>query len=98
LLLGAAIASGDASLLRYAFADRLHERYREESAPLLATIRALLPEGAVGVTLSGSGPSVVVWAETARADEVAKALRASLGDDAAVLRLGVAGRGAHVTD
>jgi homoserine kinase len=29
------------------------------------------PDGTVGVTLSGSGPSVVVWAETARADDVA---------------------------
>jgi homoserine kinase len=98
MLLGTAIASGDATLLGDAFEDRLHEGYRAESAPLLGAIRAQLPEGAVAVTLSGSGPSVVIWAETARADEVAESLRASLRDDAAVLRLGVARRGAHLTD
>ena len=34
-LLGAAIASGDASLLADAFSDRLHEQYRVDGAPLL---------------------------------------------------------------
>ena len=34
-LLGAAVASGDAELLRAAFNDRLHEQYRAGDAPLL---------------------------------------------------------------
>jgi homoserine kinase len=40
-------------------------------APHLAEIRASLPDGALGATLSGSGPTVIVWAEKARAGEVA---------------------------
>src|SRR5207248_10281901 len=62
-LLGAAIASGDAALLGNAFHDRLHEQYRAAGAPLLGLLRERLPAGAAGATLSGSGPSVVVWAE-----------------------------------
>jgi homoserine kinase len=60
-LLGAGLAGGDARLLAAAFDDRLHEPYRP--SPLLDAIRADLPPGAVGATLSGSGPSVIVWAE-----------------------------------
>ena len=87
-LLGAALASGSPTLFAAALADRLHEPYRVANAPLLAEIRADLPEGALGATLSGSGPTVIVWAEAGRADEVAGALRAH---DAEVLTLAVAG-------
>jgi homoserine kinase len=62
-LLGAGMARGDARLLAAAFEDRLHQPYRPSS--LLDEIRAELPEGAVGATLSGSGPTVIVWAEDA---------------------------------
>ena len=41
-LLGAAIASGDAELLRDAFDDRLHEQYRIGNAPLLQALRDAL--------------------------------------------------------
>jgi homoserine kinase len=64
-LLGAALASGSAPLFGHALADRLHEPYREAGAPLLPAVRADLPLGALGATLSGSGPSVVVWTENA---------------------------------
>jgi homoserine kinase len=95
-LLGAAVASGDAELLRAAFDDRLHEQYRADSAPLLGVIRASVTDEAVGVTLSGSGPSVVVWAPHDRAEAVAERLRASLPDDTRVLPLRVAQRGARL--
>jgi homoserine kinase len=64
-LLGAGLARGDAALLAASFDDRLHERYRP--SPLLDQLRAEPPAGAAGATLSGSGPSVVVWAEDADA-------------------------------
>jgi homoserine kinase len=64
-LLGAAAASGRADLFRAALDDRLHEPYRESS--LVAELRADPPESAQGATLSGSGPTVVVWAEDAAA-------------------------------
>jgi homoserine kinase len=70
-LLGAALARGDASLFSASADDRLHEPYRAPNAPHLAAIRADLPAGALGATLSGSGPTVIVWAEKARAGEVA---------------------------
>jgi homoserine kinase len=62
-LLGAAIASGDDRLFAASHDDRLHEPYRAVTAPLLAELRAGLPGGALGATLSGSGPTVIVWAE-----------------------------------
>ena len=61
-LLGAGLASGAPDLLSEAFADRLHEPYRAPNAPLLEAIRTKLPSAAAGVTLSGSGPTVIVWA------------------------------------
>lgn len=62
-LLGAAVASGDRRLFAASHDDRLHEPYRAARAPLLAELRADLPDGAIGATLSGSGPTVIVWAE-----------------------------------
>jgi homoserine kinase len=73
-LLGAALAGGDAELLAASAGDRLHEPYRSASAPHLAEIRSDPPPGALGATLSGSGPTVVVWAERDRAGEVAAEL------------------------
>lgn len=96
-MLGAAIAGGDVSLLRDAFDDRLHEQYRIADAPLLQALRDHAPDGTVGVTLSGSGPSVVVWAENTRAADVALELKESLPDDTMVLPLRVAQEGAKRT-
>jgi homoserine kinase len=90
-LLGAAIASGDAELLLAAFHDRLHEPYRAADAPLLEELGADLP-----VTLSGSGPSVVVWADEDRADDLAGELRRRLSPDTTVLPLRVAQEGARL--
>jgi homoserine kinase len=60
-LLGAAAASGNPDLFAAALADRLHEPYRP--SPILAAVREALPCGAAGATLSGSGPTVIVWAD-----------------------------------
>ncbi len=70
-LLGAAAAAGDADLFAAALTDRLHEPYRP--SPILAAIRDDLPPGARGATLSGSGPTVIVWADDA--GRCAEALR-----------------------
>jgi homoserine kinase len=61
-LLGAAVASGSAELFAAAADDRLHEPYRAPQAPVLADVRKRLPDGALGATLSGSGPTVIIWA------------------------------------
>jgi homoserine kinase len=62
-LLGAGVAAGRADWFRAALSDRVHEPYR--GSELLDEIRAELPDGAVGATLSGSGPTVIVWADDA---------------------------------
>src|SRR5262249_56570499 len=65
LLLGAGLAAGNAEWLSAALADRLHEPYR--ATPLLDQIRSDLPTAARGATLSGSGPTVLVWADDPKA-------------------------------
>ncbi len=60
-LLGAAIASGDGDLFVRALVDRLHQPYRPSK--ILDAVHADLPPGARGATLSGSGPTVIVWAD-----------------------------------
>jgi len=67
-LLGAALAAGSQELFAAALDDRLHEPYRAATAPLLAAVRERLPAGALGATLSGSGPTVIVWAPASGAD------------------------------
>jgi homoserine kinase len=77
VLLGAAISSGSAALFAAALDDRLHEPYRAAKAPLLAAARAELPEGALGATISGSGPTVIVWARADAVDDCSAALATS---------------------
>ena len=92
-LLGAALASGSPGLFAAALDDRLHEPYRAASAPLLAAVREEPPAGALGTTVSGSGPSVMVWAREDEGDAVA----AELSDrfpDVRVLWLSVSKEGA----
>jgi homoserine kinase len=92
-LLGAAVVSGSAELFAAAADDRLHEPYRAPSSPLLAAVRERLPDGALGATLSGSGPTVVVWARPEEAGACASNLVERF-PDAAVLRLSISPSGA----
>jgi homoserine kinase len=71
-LLGAALASGSEQLFAAALDDRLHEPYR---SAFLADVRGQLPASALGATLSGSGPTVIVWARAAAAEECLADLR-----------------------
>jgi homoserine kinase len=96
MLLGAAVASGSADLLREAFHDRLHEPYRMNGSSLLRRLRDGLPPGAAAVTLSGSGPSVVVWAERDQVSTVVAALQRDLPSDTQVLPVRVAQEGARL--
>jgi homoserine kinase len=93
-LLGAALASGSEELFAEALEDRLHEPYRSRDAPLLESVRARLPEGALGTTISGSGPSVIVWARPEAATACAQALTVRY-PDVRVIELAVPSRGAH---
>ena len=88
-LLGAGAASGDADVFAAGLHDRLHEPYRPSWA--LRALRADLPPGSRGATLSGSGPTVIVWADDTEACEAALADRFPDHD---VLVLAVSPRGA----
>jgi homoserine kinase len=93
-LLGAALAAGSPELFAEALADRLHEPYRAAGAPLLEQVRAEPPPGMLGATISGSGPTVIVWT---RAEAVATCAQqlASRYPEIDVLTLSVSARGAH---
>jgi homoserine kinase len=92
-LLGSALAGGSTELFAEALTDRLHEPYRAESAPLLGAVRQALPAGALGATLSGSGPAVIVWAQNAEAASCEAELATRFPNER-VLRLEVATIGA----
>ena len=96
-LLGAALASSSADLFAEALADRIHEPYRADGAPLLATVREEPPAGALGSTLSGSGPTVIVWARPDTVAACVTELEARF-PDVAVRVLNVSPRGAHVDE
>jgi homoserine kinase len=88
-LLGAALASGDAHLLAAAFHDRLHEPYRSVAAPLLGRLQEKPARGSAGVTLSGSGPTIIVWARHEESQACAEEL-AERFPDCRVLAFAVA--------
>jgi homoserine kinase len=93
-VLGAALATGSSELFAEALADRLHEPYRAVGAPLLAAVRDDPPAAALGATLSGSGPTVIVWARPDSARACAQELEARF-PDVSVLTLSVSPEGAH---
>ena len=88
-LLGAGAASGNASLFAAALNDWLHEPYRPSE--VLDAVRTSPPAACSGATLSGSGPTVIVWASNSGA--CAADLRARFPEHR-VVELEVAPRGA----
>jgi homoserine kinase len=92
-LLGAALALERADLLADAFDDRLHEPYRAATAPAFAQLRRDPPRGGAGVTISGSGPTVIVWARPGTTSACVAELEERF-PEARVLRLEVTDRGA----
>ena len=58
-----ALHSGNYQLLKQAFADRLHQPYRQQLVPGLESALKLEHEDLLGVCLSGAGPSIVAIAE-----------------------------------
>jgi homoserine kinase len=88
-LLGAALAAGSETLFAAALDDRLHEPYR---SAFLADVRVDLPASALGAVLSGSGPTVIVWARRGSQDECLSELRRRWPDvEAMPLRISSSG-------
>jgi homoserine kinase len=71
----AGCATGDAELIRAGLEDILVEPQRAHLLPALAPVKAVaLGAGALGCSVSGSGPSVFAWALERDADAVAAAM------------------------
>ncbi len=98
-LLVAAVAQGRIDLLRVAMQDRLHQPYRASLVPGMRSVfEAALSAGALGVALSGAGPSVLALVAES-AEPVALAMEAAFqwaGSDARSLTMDLAREGARV--
>ena len=94
-LLIAALASGDTSVFPMALDDRLHQPFRSQLVPGLTDILRLRKPGLLGCTLSGAGPSVLVFYERG-ADSVCDLVRnifAMNGCTTEIISTGVSKRG-----
>jgi homoserine kinase len=96
-LLLAAIAQKDEEALSYALDDRLHEPYRASLVPELGELKKLASgAGALGVTLSGAGPTVMIWVSSLHREYVFETVRKWAGAQEAnphILRLSVDRKG-----
>jgi homoserine kinase len=96
LVLG--LERGDLDLVAAGLEDRLHQPRREGLFPRsMALLRRAREFGALGATISGAGPSVLVWVRSGVADAVADRVRASVAGWASVMRVGFEARGVVVT-
>ena len=97
LVLG--IQRSDLTLIGRGLADRLHQPYRARLYPRSMEIVAEAPRmGAIGATISGAGPTVLVWTFWQSTGEVMKALEERVGDWAEVRRVPFSPTGADVPE
>jgi len=93
----AGIERSDLTLIERGLSDRLHQPRRrhlyERSMEVLTAARDL---GALGATISGAGPTVLVWSYWQSGGEVAKALAEACGDWAEIRRAPFTPLGARV--
>jgi homoserine kinase len=96
-LLTLGLARGDWDLLARGLDDRLHQPYRAHLFPrsmeLVARAREL---GALGATISGAGPTVLIWCFYEQTGAVAEALAAEVEGWASLLRAPFETQGAYV--
>ncbi len=97
LVLG--LTASDWDLIAEGLADRLHQPHRARlyprSAELLARARDL---GALGATISGAGPTVLVWCRYEQTGTVMAALKAEAEGWASVMRAPFEAQGADVRE
>ena len=80
------ITSGDFGLLQSGLGDRLHQPYREHLYPRsMRLVREASSLGALGATISGAGPAVLVWCAGDDREALTASLAAWAGDWAKVL-------------
>ena len=89
----------DLALIRRGLADRLHQPHRESLYQRsMELVRAAPEMGALGATISGAGPTVLVWSFWQDTGKVVTALEQWAGDWAEVLRVPFSPTGADVPE
>jgi homoserine kinase len=97
LVLG--LLRADLDLVADGLADKLHQDYRQELFPRsMEIVRGARDIGALGATISGAGPTVLVWTTVEDAGKVASELKRRHGEWAAVRRLPFSPLGADVPE
>ena len=95
LVLG--LARGDLDLVARGLDDRLHQPRRAALYPRsMEMVERARELGALGATISGAGPSVLVWTHYEATGAVAQRLKAEAGDWARVLHVPFEPNGADV--
>ena len=96
-LLISGIVRGDLGLVARGLGDRLHQPHRAHLYPRSAELVAQAPKlGALGATISGAGPTVLVWTSYDTTGAVIKKLRDRSAGWADVLRVPFEEHGADV--
>jgi homoserine kinase len=97
LILGLRV--GDLDLVSRGLADRIHQSRRRELYPRsMELVDAAAELGALGATISGAGPTVLVWTTWQDAGKVAEQLEQRCSGWAEVRRLPFAPEGADVPE
>jgi homoserine kinase len=91
-----ALERGELDELPALLGDRLHEPYRAPLVPGIDELRGLCGGRCLGVTISGSGPSVLLWSRRADAADLAERAAsvlagAGVSADVSVLRVAPGG-------
>jgi homoserine kinase len=95
LILG--LARGDFDLIAAGLQDRLHQPYRARLYPRSAELLERAPSlGALGATISGAGPAVLVWCRYEQTGTVVAALEREVAGWAKVIRAPFESHGADV--
>jgi len=95
LVLG--LARGDWDLVARGLHDRLHQPYREHLFPRSLELARRVPElGGLGATISGAGPTVLVWCHYEQTGTLVEALRQEAEGWADVMRAPFESMGADV--
>jgi homoserine kinase len=96
-ILTAGLLTGDLELISVGLHDRLHQPYRAHLYPQSAAIVAqAVALGALGATISGAGPTVLVWCHYEQTGGVIDRLTGQTGGWATVLRAPFESQGADV--
>jgi homoserine kinase len=98
-LLTLGLAKGDWDLLGRGLHDRLHQRHRAHLFPRSFELAERAAElGALGATISGAGPTVLVWCFYEQTGAVAEALMREIDGWATLLRASFEPQGAYVSE